>query len=131
VGTGDQGSGTGDPESRPSKHIRDYRDLKVWQEAMTLVQVTYKLTKELPRTEEFGLSPQMTRAAVSIPANIAEGHSSHHRKVFLNHLSISRGSLAELETYFALVSQLEFLTADQVAVACDQAGLVGTLSSER
>jgi len=127
VGTGDQESGTGAPESRPSKDIRDYRDLKVWQEAMTLVRITYKLTKELPRNEEFGLSLQMTRAAVSVPANIAEGHSSHHRKVFLNQLSISRGSLAELETYFALLVQLEFVSAEQVAVACSQAGLVGRL----
>jgi four helix bundle protein len=94
---------------------------------MTLVRFTYQLTKALPRTEQFGLSPQMTRAAVSVPANIAEGHSSQHRKVFLNHLSISRGSLAELETYFALVNQLEFVTQDQVAVARDQAGLVGRL----
>jgi four helix bundle protein len=127
VGTGDQGSGTGAPESRPSQDIRDYRDLKVWQEAMTLVRLTYKLTKELPRNEEFGLSLQMTRATVSVPANIAEGHSSHHRKVFLNHLSVSRGSLAELETYFALLTQLEFVTAEQVAVALDQSGLVGRL----
>ena len=94
---------------------------------MTLVRVAYKLTKELPRTEEFGLSPQMTRAAVSVPANIAGGHSSHHRKVYLNHLSISRGSLAELETYFALVTQLEFVTQEQVAVAFNQTGLVGRL----
>ncbi len=128
MGIGDQGSGTGaPPEAHPTGEIRDYRDLKVWQEAMTLVQMTYKLTRTLPRTEQTGLTPQMTRAAVSVPANIAEGHSSHHRKVYLNHLSVSRGSLSELETYLTLIVQLGFVSAEQVVVASRQAALVGRL----
>jgi four helix bundle protein len=94
---------------------------------MTLVQMTYRLARTLPRTEQSGLTPQMTRAAVSVPANIAEGHSSHHRKVYLNHLSVSRGSLSELETYFTLIIQLGFANAEQVIVASNQAGLVGRL----
>jgi four helix bundle protein len=99
------------------EQIRNYKDLKVWQEAMTLVGQTYRLVRLLPASERNGLAPQMSRAAVSIPANIAEGHGSSHRRVFLNHLSISKGSLMELETYLILTVQLQLLSAEQVKPA--------------
>ncbi len=96
MGSGEQGS----------KAIRNYTDLVVWQEAMKLVELTYRLARRLPSVEKYGLYSQMTRAALSVPANIAEGHGSGRRRVFLQHLTVSRGSLYELETYLTLVTRL-------------------------
>lgn len=111
--------------------IQSYRDLRVWQESMDLVEMAYRLTLRLPASEKFGLVSQMNRAAVSIPANIAEGHGSKHRGVYLNHLSISRGSLSELETYFELTVRLDLLKPESVAEVqsrCDSVGrLLGAL----
>jgi four helix bundle protein len=94
------------PESRV---IESYRDLKVWERAMELVTESYKLTKLLPRTEIYGLSSQIQRSAVSIPANIAEGHGREHLGDYLRHLSIARGSLAELETHLLIANRLALI----------------------
>jgi len=78
--------------------INTFRDLRVWQAAVELVVEVYRLTGVLPKQETYGLVSQMQRAAVSIPSNIAEGHSREHIKEYLHHLSVAQGSLAELET---------------------------------
>jgi four helix bundle protein len=109
--------------------IRSYKDLVVWQQAVTLVELTYELARRLPASERFGLVSQMTRAAVSVQANIAEGHGSQHRRVFLNHLSISQGSLVELETYAILVVRLGFVRQEQVDEVQSKIGDVGRLLS--
>ena len=80
--------------------VQNYRDLKVWQESMDLTPEVYRLQRKLPKEETYGLGDQIRRAAVSIPANIAEGHARQHTKEFLQYLAIARGSLAELETLF-------------------------------
>jgi four helix bundle protein len=82
--------------------IRHYRELEVWQLAMELAEDCYRITKGFPREELFGLVSQIRRAAVSIPANIAEGQGRQHTKEFLNHVSIARGSLMELDTHLIL-----------------------------
>ncbi len=79
--------------------VKSYRDLRVWQAAMNLVEQVYRLTRAFPKQETYGLSSQMQRAAVSIPSNIAEGHTREHLKEYLHHLSIAQASLAELETH--------------------------------
>jgi four helix bundle protein len=107
--------------------IKDYKDLVVWQEAMSLVELTYELARRLPRSEEFALKQQMRRAAVSVAANIAEGHGSSHRGVFLNHLSISRGSLTELETYVLLMSRLKYVPESETCTIGEQIRKVGRL----
>ncbi|MFO7675022.1 MAG: four helix bundle protein [bacterium] len=94
---------------------------------MSLVELVYRAARELPESERYGLRSQMTRAAVSIPANIAEGHGSNHRRVYLNHLSISRGSLAELQTYLTLAERLQILSPTQTAELQQKARLVGRL----
>ena len=109
------------------ERIRSYKDLHVWQEAMDLVQMVYQVAERLPESEKFGLRPQMCRAAVSVPANIAEGHGSDHRKVFQKHLSISKGSLMELETHVLLTLRLQFVTSEQAQVVLDQIQKVGKL----
>ncbi len=82
--------------------VRSYGELKVWQTGMQLSRQVYQLTRSFPNHEMYGLSGQMQRAAVSAPANIAEGHARNSTKQFLHHLSIARGSLAELETFLIL-----------------------------
>jgi four helix bundle protein len=99
--------------------ITSYRDLEGWQASMALVERCYALSSKLPATEQFNLGNQIRRAAVSIPANIAEGHR-RSRKAVLNHLSIALGSQAELETLLEIGERLGFLGAD---------GLTGTRES--
>jgi four helix bundle protein len=78
--------------------VRTYRDLIAWQKAMDLVDLVYQATGSLPESERFGLVPQMRRAAVSVAANIAEGHGRGRRAEFRRFLEIARGSLFELQT---------------------------------
>lgn len=89
--------------------VKNYRDLEVWQKAMDLVVECYKVAERFPKTELYGLTSQLRRAAVSIPANIAEGHGRSHTKEFLNHLSIAYGSLMELETHVQIASRLHYV----------------------
>ncbi len=86
--------------------VRSYKDLGVWQRAMDLTSLVYQVTAELPPDERFGLTSQTRRAAVSVPANIAEGHRRSSTKDYLRFLSIAAGSLAELETLVELASRL-------------------------
>jgi four helix bundle protein len=94
---------------------QNYRDLRVWQAAIDLVTKIYEVTRALPNEERYALGDQMRRAAVSIPANIAEGQARRHSKEFLQHLSIAKGSLAELHTLLTVAERLKYLSADQLA----------------
>ncbi|MCU0294249.1 MAG: four helix bundle protein, partial [Thermoanaerobaculaceae bacterium] len=94
--------------------VRSFRDLRVWQRAMELVPRVYELLKKLPREERFALVDQIRRAAVSIPSNIAQGHARRHTKEFLQHLSIARGSLAELLTLLLVAERLGYLPKREV-----------------
>jgi four helix bundle protein len=89
--------------------VQNYRDLIVWQKAMDVAELSYLVTRAFPKEEMFGLTSQIRRSAASIPANIAEGHSRTHTKEFLNHLSIARGSLSELETHLLLSRRIGLL----------------------
>ncbi len=86
--------------------VRSYRDLKVWEKAMDLVVESYRLTQLFPRGETYGLTAQIQRAAVSIPANIAEGHGRDHLGNYLRHLSVANGSLMELETHLLIAASV-------------------------
>ena len=94
--------------------ISSYRDLQVWQRGMDLVVESYRLTEKLPNAELYGLVSQIRRAAVSIPANIAEGHGRYHTREFLRHLSIAKGSLMELETHLWLLPRLSYLKSSEL-----------------
>jgi four helix bundle protein len=83
-----------------------YRELKVWQKGMELVETAYRVTATFPRSELYGLTSQMRRAAVSIPCNIAEGKGRKSAGAFANHLSIARGSVYELETLTEIARRL-------------------------
>jgi four helix bundle protein len=101
-------------DASSSKPIQSYRDLLVWQKGMDLVTLIYPLTKKLPSAELYGLTSQMRRAAISIPANISEGHIRRHTGDFIHHLSISLGSVAEMETHLEACVRLSLLTARDV-----------------
>lgn len=94
--------------------MKNYRDLEVWRKAIDLVVCSYKLTRKFPKNEVYGLSNQIQRSAVSIPANIAEGQSKRYIKKFIHHLSIAYGSLAELETHFEIAARLNYLSKQQL-----------------
>jgi four helix bundle protein len=96
--------------------IESHRDLIVWQKAMELAVAAYALSSSFPRSEDFRLTAQLTRAIVSVPANIAEGHAQSTRKDYANFLSIARGSLAEAETFVLLANRLGY-TREQASTA--------------
>ncbi len=72
--------------------MQNYKELTVWQKSMDLVEEVYRLLKLLPREEQYALSDQLRRAAVSVPSNIAEGYGRHAAKDYLRFLNIARGS---------------------------------------
>ncbi|MGD9854032.1 MAG: four helix bundle protein [Planctomycetaceae bacterium] len=109
--------------------VDSHRDLLVWQKAMTLVTSCYQLTSRFPTAERYGLSSQLQRAAVSVPANIAEGRGRSSTKAYLNHLSIAAGSLAELDTHIGVAERLGYITTDQVQLITDQLEEVGRMLS--
>jgi len=107
--------------------VRSYRDLRVWQKAMALGVESYRVAKLLPKSETYGLISQIQRAAVSIPANIAEGHGREHLGDYVRHLSFANGSLMELETHFLISVELEYLTRDQITQAMSMTAEVGRM----
>ena len=92
-----------------SERLKSYRELRVWRKAMDLVPLVYEQVKRLPKHETYALGDQLRRAVVSIPANIAEGHARQHTREFIQHLSIARGSLAEVDTLLELAERLDYL----------------------
>src|SRR5687767_608773 len=90
-------------------HSKAFRDLKVWQRSMDLVERIYKVSATFPKDERFGLTSQIRRAAVSVPSNIGEGSRRKKRKAFLNHLDIALGSQAEVEVQLEIAQRLRFL----------------------
>ena len=104
-----------------------YRDLKVWQKAISLVIDCYEYAKQFPKTEIYGLAGQLQRAAVSIPANIAEGQGRSHTREFLNHLSIAYGSLMEVETHLQIAAKLHYLDEAALASLLEKCSVIGRM----
>ncbi|MEM1011057.1 MAG: four helix bundle protein [Planctomycetota bacterium] len=90
-----------------------YRELIVWQRAMSLCEAVYAFTRGMTESERYGLSSQMQRAAVSVPSNIAEGYGRGPGKDYAKHLRYARGSLAELETQVELAVRCELATRNE------------------
>ncbi|MEQ1706233.1 MAG: four helix bundle protein [Rickettsiales bacterium] len=93
--------------------VKSYKDLKVWNQARVFVKTIYIATKKFPKEEQFSLTSQIRRCAISIPSNIAEGYSRHGLKDYISFLSIAFGSTAELETQLLLASDLEYITVEE------------------
>ena len=100
-----------------AKTIRTFKDLRVWQEAVELVKEVYGLCAALPRDELFGLGAQLKRAAISVPSNIAEGHSRNHRGEYRQATFVALGSLAEVETQLLIGRDLGLFADDRLAAA--------------
>lgn len=90
--------------------IKSYRDLVVWQKSMALVREIYLVSRKFPKGEQFGLTQQIRRAAVSIPSNIAEGNGRGSSPDYVRFLQFSRGSLFETQTQLELCRDLGFLS---------------------
>jgi four helix bundle protein len=111
----------------PQRPIRSYRDLIVWQKAMRLVTEVHDLTRNFPRSRDHGLGGQMRRAALSVPSNIAEGHGRDHLRDYLRHLSIAKGSLAELETQILSARAIAGVPAKDVERLLDLCAEIGKM----
>ena len=107
--------------------IESYRDLLIWQQAMDLVCEAYALTKSWPKEELFGLTSQVRRASVSVPANIAEGYGRESRASYINFLRVAQGSLKELETLLQVAVRVDIETEERVKPRLLQCESVGKL----
>ena len=114
-------------DQKNSAMISDYRDLNVWKFSMDLAADVYAVTKTFPREEMFGMTSQMRRAAVSIPANIAEGFGRAQRKTFIQFLRIAQGSLKELETHTLLAVRVGPLDTERSAPFADRYQRLGKM----
>ncbi|MCC7297571.1 MAG: four helix bundle protein [Bacteroidia bacterium] len=99
--------------------IRDFKDLLVWQKAMQLSIKVFVITKKLPKEEMYGMSSQLRRAAVSVAANIAEGHGRNTKGEYRQFLGIAKGSLAELETLLLLSKEMDYLNSNTLTETLD------------
>jgi len=97
--------------------VQSHRDLKVWQKAMDLTVLVYELAKKFPTTETYRLGSQVTRAAASVPANIAEGNARGTKRDYANFLSVAKGSLMETETFLMLAVRLRYLSQEETTAA--------------
>ena len=89
--------------------VRGFRDLVAWQRSVDLVEHIYRITGGWPKSEIYGLTNQIRRAAVSVSANIAEGQGRSSRKEFAHHVAIAYGSLCEVETHLIIANRLEYV----------------------
>ncbi|MCA1643034.1 MAG: four helix bundle protein [Acidobacteria bacterium] len=112
---------------KDSEPIKSHRDLIAWRKAMELVVAVYETSKSFPREEVYGLTSQMRRAAVSVPANIAEGQGRRSKAEFGNFLSHARGSLLELDTHLEIALRLDYLSGHDHTRIQDQAREVGRI----
>jgi len=107
--------------------MQPFTDLKVWQRSHALVLELYRLTREFPTDERFGLTSQLRRAATSIPTNIAEGSRRQHRQDFARFLNIAEGSLAEVEYLLLLSRDLGYLDEQTVRPHRDEASEIARM----
>ena len=106
---------------------RGYQDLIAWKKSMALARSVYALTREWPREEMWGLTSQVRRAVVSVPANIAEGNGRTGKQEFLHHLSIAHGSLCEVETLLLLGRSFNYSSREETDVVLQDANEVGRI----
>jgi len=117
----------GDESERAEEPIRSYRDLRVWQQAMDLAEACYVRTRQFPKEELYGMTSQIRRSAVSVPANIAEGNGRENRGEYIQFLRVAQGSLKELETHLILSNRIGLTSIETVKSLLDQCDPVGRL----
>ena len=107
--------------------MRSHENLEVWNQSIDFVKEIYKITKRLPDSERYGLASQLQRAAVSVPANIAEGASRQTRKEYIQFLYISRGSLSELDTLLCVSERLNLIEPPSYQALHGRAQILGKM----
>ena len=95
--------------------VDSFRDLDVWQKALDLAELVYRLSARFPPPEQFGLRAQMRRAAVSVSSNIAEGTGRFSTRDYARHVSIARGSVAEIESQLEVAVRLGYVDREAIA----------------
>ena len=95
-------------------NVKSHEDLTVWKMSIDFVTDIYRITKDFPREEIYGLTSQLRRAAVSIPSNIAEGAARHSTKEYIQFLYISLGSIAEVETQLIIAKNLNYIDSNDL-----------------
>ncbi|HEX9544374.1 MAG TPA: four helix bundle protein [Pyrinomonadaceae bacterium] len=105
--------------------MKSFRELRVWQQAIDLVEKIYLLTQNFPKQETYGLVSQLRRAVISVPSNIAEGHTREHIKEYLHHLSMAQASLAEVETQLEIGVRLEYISRNQLSKVLEEISGLG------
>src|SRR5215218_9290116 len=113
--------------NRGALAMRPHEKLEVWSLAMDFVVEVYHSTEAFPKEEKFGLTSQIRRAAVSVPANIAEGAARQSNKEFINFLSYAQGSASELETELTIAFRLGYLTQSRYDESLATLGKVGRM----
>jgi four helix bundle protein len=119
--------------------VRNYKELDVWKKSVAFTTEIYQLTSGFPNTERYGLSSQVRRAAVSIPANIAEGWGRGSVGEYIQFLTVARGSLMELETHLIVSCNLRFISSEALGAGSREIeeigkmlnGLIGALKSRK
>lgn len=94
--------------------MKNYKELNVWKKGIEIVKLAYQLSKQFPQEEKYGMISQMTRASVSIPANIAEGSSRSSDKDYAKFLQIALGSAFELQTYFVIAREMKWGSEENI-----------------
>ena len=94
--------------------MKNYKELIIWQRGIEIVRKIYLIAKQFPKEEKFGIVPQITRAAVSIPANIAEGSSRNSDRDYARFLQISLGSAFEVQTYFIIAKEMKWTKGESI-----------------
>ena len=94
--------------------VRDYKDLKVWQKGIEIVDKVYVLTAKFPKEESYGLTLQMRKASVSIPSNVSEGFVRGHTNEYRQFLRVSLGSCAELDTQSIIANRRKYITEQEL-----------------
>jgi four helix bundle protein len=102
--------------------LKNYKELRVWNKAYQLCLSIYKVTKNFPKEERYGLTSQITRAAVSVPSNIAEGYGRKTKKEYVQALYIAYGSNCELETQIMLSGDLGFIATENLRTLLENVG---------
>jgi four helix bundle protein len=105
--------------------VSHFRELHVWQRGMDIVEAVYRVSAAFPKSELYGLTGQVRRAAVSVPSNVAEGHTRASTKEYLNHVSMAQGSLAEVETQMEIAARLGYLASADLSTLLEQTAVLG------
>ena len=116
-----------EPRAAYGSSSRGFRDLRVWQAGMDLVESCYRASQSFPSSEQFGLTSQLRRAAISVTANLAEGWGRNTQLEFARFVDMSHGSLCEVESLAEVSNRLKYMSEESLAKIVKEANAVGAM----